>query len=74
MLVACTTEMTLRERWNKRPRTIMFVAATTGLPPLYLVGFVAQPLMKMNITTFTVITMGGRVLRYIAMVAIARLY
>jgi hypothetical protein len=62
------------ERWNKWPRSLMFLAATTGLPPLYLLGFVAEPLMKMRITTFTLITMSGRVLRYVAMVAIARLY
>jgi len=62
------------ERWNKRPRLIMFVAATTGLPPLYLLGFIARPLMMMTITTFTTISVAGRILRYTTLVAIAALF
>jgi membrane protein YqaA with SNARE-associated domain len=61
-------------RWNKRPRLIMFVSAATGLPPLWALGFVAQPLMKMDIVTFTAITAIGRVLRYATLVAIATLF
>ena len=62
------------ERWNKRPRLIMFVAAAIGLPPLYVLGFIAQPLMKMRITTFTAISMVGRILRYSTLVVIAGLF
>lgn len=62
------------ERWNKRPRAIMFVAAATGLPPLWALGFIAQPLMKMDVATFTAITATGRILRYTTLVAIATLF
>lgn len=62
------------DRWNRRPRLIMFVAAATGLPPLYVLGFIAQPLMKMAFTTFTAISFIGRVLRYTVLVAIATLF
>jgi membrane protein YqaA with SNARE-associated domain len=62
------------DRWNKRPRLIMFVSAAFGLPPLVVLGYIAGPLMKMRITTFTAITMTGRVLRYITLVAVARLF
>jgi membrane protein YqaA with SNARE-associated domain len=62
------------ERWNRRPRLIMFVAAATGLPPLWALGFVAQPLMKMDIITFTAITATGRILRYSTLVAITTLF
>ena len=62
------------DRWNKRPRLIMFVSAATGLPPLWALGFVAQPLMKMDIVTFTAITLVGRLLRYITLVAITTLF
>lgn len=62
------------DRWNKRPRLIMFVSAATGLPPLWALGFVAQPLMKMDIATFTAITLVGRLLRYITLVAITTLF
>jgi membrane protein YqaA with SNARE-associated domain len=61
-------------RWNKRPRLIMFVSAATGLPPLWALGFVAQPLMKMDIVTFTAITAIGRILRYSTLVAITTLF
>lgn len=62
------------DRWNKRPRLVMFAAAATGLPPLYLLGFIAWPLMRMSIATFTAISMLGRVLRYIALVAFTLLW
>jgi membrane protein YqaA with SNARE-associated domain len=62
------------ERWNRRPRLIMFVAAGTGLPPLWALGFIAQPLMKMNFATFTAITFTGRTLRYCTLVAITTLF
>jgi membrane protein YqaA with SNARE-associated domain len=61
------------ERWNKRPRLVMFLGATTGLPPLLLLGFVARPMMQMEITTFTVLSVTGRSLRYTALVAAAAL-
>jgi membrane protein YqaA with SNARE-associated domain len=62
------------DRWNKRPRLIMFVSAATGLPPLWALGFVAQPLMKMDVITFTAITAIGRILRYTALVAVTTLF
>ncbi len=62
------------ERWTKRPRLIMFVAAVIGLPPLYVLGFLAHPLMKMRITTFTAISVTGRILRYGTLVAVAGLF
>lgn len=62
------------DRWNKRPRLIMFVSATIGFPPLVLLGYIAGPLMKMGITTFTAISFTGRVLRYTTLVAVARLF
>jgi len=62
------------DRWNRRPRLVMFAAATTGLPPLYLIGFIAQPLMKMQLGTFTAISLAGRIGRYATLVAVARLF
>jgi membrane protein YqaA with SNARE-associated domain len=62
------------DRWNKRPRLVMFLAASFGLPPLLLLGFLARPLMKMDITTFTALSVTGRSLRYTALVAVAALF
>lgn len=61
------------DRWNKRPKVIMFLAATVGLPPLWLLGFIAHPLMKMRIVPFTVICFVGRVGRYAFMMIIPQL-
>ena len=61
------------ERWNRRPRLIMLAGAALGLPPLYLLGFIARPMMNMQLATFTGITLAGRTVRYAAMVAVARL-
>src|SRR5262245_56631860 len=41
------------DRWNRRPRLIMSAAAATGLPPLWVLGYIAQPLMKMDFASFT---------------------
>ena len=46
------------DRWNKRPKLIMFFACTVGFPPLYLMAFIAGPLMKMLMRTPCWNTMG----------------
>lgn len=61
------------DRWNRRPRLIMLAGAALGLPPLYLLGFIARPVMNMQLATFTGITMAGRLARYTTLVAVARL-
>lgn len=61
------------DRWNRRPRLIMLAGAALGLPPLYLLGFIARPVMNMQLATFTGITMAGRLARYTMLVAVARL-
>ena len=62
------------DRWNKRPKLIMFVAATFGLPPLYFLGFIAHPVMKMRFTTFTLICFFGRIGRYAFMIIVPQLF
>lgn len=52
------------EKWNRHPKAIMFVAGTVGLPPLWVLGFVARPLMHMTFWTFTLIVFFGRIGRY----------
>lgn len=56
------------DRWNRRPRWILFVSASIGLPPLYLLGFVARPLMGMAFSTFTALSLLGRIARYVTLV------
>lgn len=52
------------ERWNKQPKLVMLISATVGLPPLWLLGFIAHPLMNMRFVPFTLITLFGRIGRY----------
>ena len=58
------------EPWNKRPKLILLISALTGIPPLYLVGFVAQPLMKLSHTAFTAVSLTGRVVRLTTLVVV----
>jgi membrane protein YqaA with SNARE-associated domain len=62
------------DRWNRRPRLVMFVAAAVGLPPLLVLGFIARPLMRMEIATFTALSATGRIVRYTTLVAVAALW
>jgi membrane protein YqaA with SNARE-associated domain len=61
------------ERWNRRPRLVLFAAASFGLPPLWAIGFLAKPVLRIEIAAFTVVSLGGRLARFVTLVAIARL-
>lgn len=61
------------DRWSRRPRLIMLAGAAIGLPPMYLLGFIARPVLNLHLATFTGLTMAGRITRYTALVAIAKL-
>ncbi len=52
------------DRWNKYPKSVLALSATVGLPPIYMVGFIAGPLMKIRIWPFTIIVFLGRICRY----------
>jgi membrane protein YqaA with SNARE-associated domain len=58
------------EKWNKRPGLVLLLAATVGLPPLYIIGFIAEPLMKIPFWRFTIVCFVGRVGRYFVMTLI----
>jgi membrane protein YqaA with SNARE-associated domain len=61
------------DRWNKRPRLVLFASAAIGLPPLYALGFIARPVMHLSIAAFTAISLAGRLGRFVVLVAAARL-
>jgi membrane protein YqaA with SNARE-associated domain len=62
------------DRWNRSPKLVMLLAATFGLPPLWLLGFIAHPLMRMRIVPFTVICFTGRIARYAFMLVVPMLF
>jgi membrane protein YqaA with SNARE-associated domain len=58
------------EKWDRYPHAILFLGATVGLPPIYLLGFIAHPLMEIRFWPFTVITFVGRLGRYVVLAVI----
>lgn len=62
------------EKWNKAPRFVMFLAGSVGIPPLYVLGFIARPLMGMGIVPFTVIVLVTRFGRFVVLAAIPLLF
>ena len=62
------------EKWDKYPHGILFLAATVGLPPMYLIGFIAHPLMNIRFVPFTILTFVGRVGRYMFLAVIPLLF
>jgi membrane protein YqaA with SNARE-associated domain len=62
------------EKWNRYPKSILFLAATVGLPPIYLLGFIAHPLMNIRFLPFTLLTFFGRLGRYLFLAVIPLLF
>jgi membrane protein YqaA with SNARE-associated domain len=62
------------EKWDKYPHGILFLAATVGLPPMYVIGFIAHPLMNIRFVPFTILTFVGRVGRYMFLAVIPLLF
>src|SRR3569623_2377926 len=58
------------EKWDRYPHAILFLGATVGLPPMYLLGFIAHPLMEIRFLPFTVLTFVGRLGRYIVLAVV----
>jgi membrane protein YqaA with SNARE-associated domain len=61
------------DRWNKYPGVIFLLAATVGLPPMWLIGFIARPLMHLRFVPFTLVCFLGRTGRYAVLAAIPML-
>jgi hypothetical protein len=62
------------EKWNKAPKLVMFLGGSIGLPPLYVLGFIARPLMGMGIVPFTLIVLFTRFGRFVVLAAIPLLF
>ena len=52
------------ERWNRYPKTMFFFAASFGIPPMWLIGFIARPILKMRFWPFTIAGFWLRAARY----------
>lgn len=58
------------EKWNKYPGVVFMLAATVGLPPMWLIGFIARPLMHLRFVPFTILCFLGRAGRYAVLAGI----
>lgn len=58
------------DKWNKAPRLVMTLSGAIGIPPLYILGYIARPLMGINIAWFTIIVFTTRFARFIVLAAI----
>lgn len=61
------------ERWNRHPWWIFFFAETFGIPPMWLIGFVAKPIMHLRFAPFTIYGYALRAVRYGVLASIAML-
>lgn len=62
------------EKWNKAPKFVVFLAGAFGIPPLFVIGFIAHPLMSVGIVPFTLIIFTTRVARFIVLAAMPMLF
>jgi membrane protein YqaA with SNARE-associated domain len=62
------------ERWNKAPHLILVLGGTIGIPPLYILGFIAKPLMRINFLAFTAIVFVTRFGRFVVLAGIPLLF
>ncbi|MEP6866138.1 MAG: hypothetical protein ABJE66_36295 [Deltaproteobacteria bacterium] len=58
------------ERWNRYPKTVFFLAAAVGIPPMWLIGFIAKPIMHIRFMPFTLACFLCRAGRYAVLTGI----
>jgi membrane protein YqaA with SNARE-associated domain len=61
----------LVDRWQGKPITLLFLSATTGIPPFFIVSVLAG-MLAIRIQTFVVVGLVGRILRFVT-IALAAL-
>jgi len=62
------------DRWNKAPHLILCLASTFGIPPLYILSFIARPLMGIKFLPYTAIIFGTRIVRFVVLAGIPLLF
>ena len=61
-------------RWNKAPHVMLTLGGAFGIPPLWILGIVARPLMGIKILPFTVIIFVTRLGRFMVLATIPLLF
>ncbi len=55
------------EKWKSAPKLILVLSGALGIPPLWVIGFIAHPLLGIRIVPFTLIIFVTRVGRFIVL-------
>ena len=58
------------DKWNRYPKIVFFLGATVGIPPMWLLGFIAKPIMHIRFLPFTLVTFVCRAGRYAVLTGI----
>lgn len=59
------------DKWSQSRWAVLVLSSAIGIPPLFAVGFIAKPMLKIDFIPFTLVCFGLRVARYIVMTLIA---
>ncbi len=62
----------LVDRWKDKPLMLVFVSATVGLPPFYIVSLAAG-FLNIRLVPYLLIGLAGRTIRYVTIALIAAL-
>jgi membrane protein YqaA with SNARE-associated domain len=55
------------EKWKNAPKLILLFSGAIGVPPLWVIGFIARPLLGIGIVPFTLIIFATRIGRFIVL-------
>jgi membrane protein YqaA with SNARE-associated domain len=55
------------EKWKNAPKLILLLSGAIGIPPLWIIGFIARPLLGIGIVPFTLIIFATRIGRFIVL-------
>jgi membrane protein YqaA with SNARE-associated domain len=61
------------DRWNKAPHLMLALAGGIGIPPLWVLGFIARPVMRIQLLAFTAIIFVTRFGRFFVLAVIPQL-
>lgn len=61
------------DRWNKAPHLMLALAGAIGIPPLWVLGFIARPVMRIRFLAFTAIVFVTRFGRFFVLAVIPQL-
>jgi membrane protein YqaA with SNARE-associated domain len=59
------------DKWQQSRWVVLLLSSIFGIPPLFAIGFVAKPMLKIDFWPFTLICLGCRIARYVFITLLA---